>query len=933
MHAKDVIRHLKAAAWQGPDEIEAFVREVGVLAPADAPKLLATLIDQKLTPDDVAHRSRCAAFAAIIERSLSPKLAGELFVPAVRALRTADPHARAMLVQIIPCFNNVAVHGELCQLLGVSDPQVRRAAAEVLRQVGGKTALEVIEQLVGQPQFPGRIEALDVMVPKAQYHSIPMLAATLSLGSPEEQVHALRYLADTKLMAKDPERALLIATTALEDPNTSVVAQAIVTVASLAQENLFFTILGGRLDSQHPAIVRGVVEAMGRFRSPRVIAVLARKFAAGPNAVRVAVLDSLEAIGSADVLPLLFEALGHRHLMIRTRAASIVAKLSVEGRIDGARAILWLLRSRDVNVRRIAVEIATKVSDPKGELSPRLLRFLRDEDWWVRESVMDALVEMSGAALTRCLVEYLSDPSDVIRRFAVGALQRIKDPKTLGALVRVAQSDPDWWAREQAIEAIASLGDLRAAPYLLDLIAREPELRLACVQAVKQLRVPDVGGEIGELVTDDDPDVRVAAMECLAELNNRSQVLWVKSAENDPVTRVRSAARELLSRWRLSALPNAPHGDEPARAMVATLDALLLAGSAMEADDLLLQAGRPPYVKHHGKVTPIADEPITDEQVRSLLVPHLSHAQLEDLEQKRDLDFSYEVRSHHLRFRANVFHQFTGLSAVFRTIRNVIPKIDELSLPPIVATFGNLKNGLVLVGGPTGAGKSTTLAALIDYINRTSSRHIITIEDPIEVVHERKGCLVTQREVGTHMGSFNSALRDALREDPDVILVGEMRDLDTIRFAITASETGHLVFGTVHTVSVDTTVDRLINAFPSEEQPQVRAILSETLRAVICQHLLRRKDAPGRICAVEVLIMNDAISSMVRKGKTFQIPSVLLSSRDQGMQSMDQELIRLVKEGKVHLDEAFMKANDKKAFEGALGAGERSPSSRARSAP
>jgi len=219
------------------------------------------------------------------------------------------------------------------------------------------------------------------------------------------------------------------------------------------------------------------------------------------------------------------------------------------------------------------------------------------------------------------------------------------------------------------------------------------------------------------------------------------------------------------------------------------------------------------------------------------------------------------------------------------------------------------------VGGPTGSGKSTTLAALIDYINRTSSRHIISLEDPIEVIHKRKQSLVNQREVGTHTRTFAAALRSTLREDPNVILVGEMRDLPTIEFTVVAAETGHLVFGTVHTVSAATTVDRIVSAFPPGQQQQVRSTLADSLRAVVCQYLMKEKNGPGRVLAVELLVNNEAVSNLIRKGKAFQLPSVIATSREQGMQLMDSDLMRLTKEGKISAGEAYVKAVSKKDFE------------------
>ena len=365
-----------------------------------------------------------------------------------------------------------------------------------------------------------------------------------------------------------------------------------------------------------------------------------------------------------------------------------------------------------------------------------------------------------------------------------------------------------------------------------------------------------------------------------------------------------------MTRWRVTATGGA--------LAVPLLDRLLIQLARAEGDDLIIAPGRPVYMKKVGRASPVTEQPLTLEQVQALLLPHLTADQIVGLQALQDVDYSHEVKSEGLRFRANIFHQLGGLSGVFRRIKGQLPEIATLGLPPIMRTFPNLKNGLVLVGGPTGSGKSTTLAALIDSINRNSSRHIISLEDPIEVIHRRQLSLVNQREIGTHTDSFANALRSTLREDPNVILVGEIRDLETIEFTVIAAETGHLVFGTVHTVSAATTVDRLIAAFPPGQQEQVRATLADSLRAVCCQYLLKQKDGPGRVLAVEVMLNNEAVSNLIRKGKAFQIPSVIATSREQGMQLMDNDLMRLYKEGKISAEDAYMKAVSKKDFEAFL---------------
>jgi len=297
-----------------------------------------------------------------------------------------------------------------------------------------------------------------------------------------------------------------------------------------------------------------------------------------------------------------------------------------------------------------------------------------------------------------------------------------------------------------------------------------------------------------------------------------------------------------------------------------------------------------------------------------LLFEIISDEQREKFLQKKDLDFAYEIPNV-ARFRANYFYQKRGLGAVFRIIPSKILSVEELNLPETVLKFTRLSRGLVLVTGPTGSGKSTTLAAMIDYININRKEHILTIEDPVEFVHKNKNCLVNQREVLTHTGSFSMALRAALREDPDVILVGEMRDLETIELAITAAETGHLVFGTLHTNSAAKTVDRIIDAFPSDRQAQIRTMLSESLKGVISQQLLKRSDKPGRVASVEILYVNSAVANLIREGKTFQIPSVIQTGKGDGMQLMDQSIMDYLMKKVISPDEAYLKANDKKAFE------------------
>ncbi len=906
---KDVQKVFRAAPWASQEELQAFVQEAGKLSASDLGKLLPIVLDRSLAASEPRpHVARCAAFAALAEASMDL----EIFRPLVKGLRGApEPTATAMIVNLLPKVNLVAAHPDLCQVLGSPDETVRRAVAAVLKQIAGKSAFDVLRDLCEGSDFHGRVDAMDVLVPKAGHHSIPLLQAVLSAGKPAERVHALKYLADARYMSKDPAAAARAIVAAIDDPDDRVAGFAIAALSAVAAEDDYFRALGAKLESPSLVIVRSIIEGLRRYKSDRTVGYLNQRYLAGPNATRLLVLEAYAEIGDEKVVPHLVEALSHRHISVRTKATEVISQLAVNGKIDAARTIVWLLRSRDTNVRRIATEIVKRVGDKSGELTPKLLGFLRDEDWWVRERVMDALVEMAGTTLARHLIEVLQDPSDVIRRFAVGGLVRLKDPRTIGSLVRSAMSDTDWWVREQAILAIATIRDKRAVPYVLEILQRHPEQRLVCLQALRDLEANEAVAYVAPLIADEDADVRLAAVQCVGAFDARDQAPLLEELEVDPAFRVRTAARELLTRWNMTTA-----GAEDKRMNL--LDRLLVAVQTQGADDLILAAGRQAYVKRLGKMEPLSKAVLSDEQVRAILFPHLSAVQLDVLAAGHDVDLSYEVLSRNLRFRGHVFAQQSGLSAVFRIVKNEIPDIETLGLPAIVRQFASMKNGLVLVGGPTGSGKSTTLAALINSINRDQAMHIVSIEDPIEVVHSAKQSLINQREVGTHTPSFDTALRATLRQDPDVLLIGELRDLATISFAVTAAETGHLVFGTVHTVSADTTIDRLINAFPAGQQPQVRAMLADTLRAVVCQHLLRRADGRGRVLSVEVMINNDAVANMIRKGKAFQIPQVIQSSREIGMQSMDSELVRLVKANVVSMEDAYAKANDKKSFEAAL---------------
>ena len=334
-----------------------------------------------------------------------------------------------------------------------------------------------------------------------------------------------------------------------------------------------------------------------------------------------------------------------------------------------------------------------------------------------------------------------------------------------------------------------------------------------------------------------------------------------------------------------------------------------------KASDLHLSSGLPPMIRVHGDVRRINLPPLEHKDVHAMVYDIMNDGQRKVYEENLDIDFSFAVPNL-ARFRVNAFVQHRGSAAVFRTIPDKVLTLEQLNCPKIFAEIARTPRGIVLVTGPTGSGKSTTLAAMVDDINENDFGHILTVEDPIEFVHQSKKCLVNQREVGPHVLSFANALKSALREDPDVILVGEMRDLETIRLALSAAETGHLVFGTLHTSSAAKTVDRIVDVFPAAEKEMVRAMLSESLRAVISQTLLKTKDGSGRVAAHEIMIGTPAIRNLIRENKIAQMYSAIQTGMQFGMQTLDQNLQELVKRNVVSPAEARQKAANKDSFAG-----------------
>ncbi len=346
---------------------------------------------------------------------------------------------------------------------------------------------------------------------------------------------------------------------------------------------------------------------------------------------------------------------------------------------------------------------------------------------------------------------------------------------------------------------------------------------------------------------------------------------------------------------------------------MAKLDAFFKLMVEQGASDLHLTSGSQPILRVSGELQRVRYQVLENDELKKMLYEIAPEFKVKQFEETGDVDFAYEI-SGLARYRANFFVQKYGVAAVFRQIPDTILTVEQLGLPPVINKLPMLPKGLVLVTGPTGSGKSTTLAAIVDYANTQRKDHILTIEDPVEFVHKSKSCVVNHREVGLHTRSFSAALRAALREDPDIIMVGELRDLETISLATEAASTGHLVFGTLHTQSAAKTVDRIVDVFPHDQQEQIRATLADSLQAVVAQTLFRRRNGKGRVAALEILIATPAVRNLIRDGKTFQITTVLQTGKKFGMQSLDDAIMEHLDKGRISAEDAYLNCLDKERF-------------------
>lgn len=637
--------------------------------------------------------------------------------------------------------------------------------------------------------------------------------------------------------------------------------------------------------------------------------------------VRVACFRTLAATEpkDAEIWRVVVNGIKDESYSISQLSSDLLSKRIHEGDAELEQALIQLLADGSTTVRS-AVLKALLASPDRSRVIRNYLSYTRTLAGWVRDRALESLKAFSKD-LVEPVIELMHDEDEEIRLLALVVGGNFEDDRCVEPIIRLL-GDPDWWTRATAVETLGRIGDPRAVPHLLKLLDDE-EARWTAIDALKEFKDPKVIEPISKLLSNPAPEIRTAALEALTSFGSHRSVVEAmeRTARDDENRTVRDRAMELLRRINDQAGVHRNLEElEAASRQSATvgklseMEQLLVEVRNAGGSDLHLSVGVPVHIRVHGELAQVGEEVLTDKRIRELVDQILNDRQRTRLGEDLQLDFCYTVPNVG-RYRSNVFVQRMGMGAVFRVIPGIPPTFREIGMPDHMTDLVNYHQGLIVVAGPSGSGKSTTLAALVNLFNESKRAHILTIEDPVEFVHPMKNSLINQREVGKHTQTFAASLKGALREDPDVIMVGEMRDNETIKMAMEAAETGHLVIATLNTTTAAKTVDRLIESFPPGEQPQVRMGLSESLKAIICQQLLPRHDTRGRVAVFEIILGTNTVRTMIRDNKTYQLYSAMQMGRSKGMQTVDVAMYNLVQSGKLDPELAYNRAKDKEMFE------------------
>ncbi len=903
--ARNLIAQLNKGDWEDDEARRKLVRDILNLPHVPARSVVDILFRTYLDTNPKLKSEKLLAIEEILIKLHDPRLVEDLVNSAQSVI---DGQTREVIFKVLYQTATNDDDHRILKLLKNKDPDLREGALRVVRKIGNRSTFYKLKDMLAEPGWYSKLTAYQALFDLDTNEALRVLKEAISSSLKRDIDGILEILATSK------DRAVVEFLVTLASHQDHHVRQRVAETLGLYKDAIAQQALANLLGDDVPRVQHAAAESLLKVADSKVNARVITTIAKADPRLKVTLLKILSKTGDHGTISTLINCLKDKDIFVRQEAVNAMSKLGKSKAINMGRMVIDMMRDSDVNIRRAAADILSKLKD--RTLMHDLFTFLRDEDWWVREQVAAALGEIGDESLTDMILPLLDDKDENLRRYAVEIVAKIKPQKAFKPLLNLVK-DNDWWIRERAIEALGSIGGAKVLPLLKKLLATK-SLQGAAVKALGELGDTAAVEPLVEMTSEQQTkDVRLEALNALSRYEGDPRVTEIlKQLSTDTDKEVRLKARELLKmhEQHIDIEQIKKMGEvEWKRSFLSILDQLLVEVREKNASDLIISSDFEPMMKYYGEVIKIREKKFSEDEVVNMLQEIMAPAQWERFERNMDLDMAYETPLGD-RFRVNIYQQRLGISAVFRVIPEEAPTIRGLGMPEIFERFTQLHQGMILVTGPATCGKTTTVAALINHANETRNDHIITIEDPIEYIHSNKNCLVNQREVGRNTDSFAVALRAALREDPDIILVGELRDLETIQMAITAAETGHLVFSTMHTTSTAKTIDRIIDAYPPTQQPQIRTMLSESLKAVISQQLVRKRD--GGVTAVfEILVSTPSLSKLIRDGKTYQVASVLTTGRGAGMQTMDQALGDLVKQGIISGEEAFRKAFDKKEFE------------------
>jgi len=734
--------------------------------------------------------------------------------------------------------------------------------------------------------------------PEAAVRAAASVLFTLGVPSVEARLAAL-------LNAQDKDTQDSVRKIVLEAPHSN------------ALEPIFWQLaLGGRPEERAAFLARLSGTTIDARSFPRW-----EKLAKDPEkSVRERALEIL-ATKAPDISAALFvDQLAQVGYSTQQQLVNALSKAATTQGPEFALKLLPLIASGDAATRSAVLKILLGMPN-RREVLKHYVIFAKTLAGFARDRALESM-KAFDSDLLEPMLELLADPDQEVRASALAVAASFDDPRVIPATIPLLQ-DSDWWIRINAVEILGRLKSTAAVAPIIELLA-DPDVRWSAVEALGKIGDQRALSPLGRLLGSESPDVRIEVIQALKNFDHPQVIEALrKVATTDASRAVRSRALDMAEEVAARGKAGGPGQNQELRSAAllaragegeAKLHSFLVATRNQNGSDFHLSVGQPPIVRVASDLLRAQGEPFTPEQTEGMLREILTESQWALLKKEHQLDFCYYFSTGG-RFRANVFLDQKGYNGVFRVIPEKPPTITELGLPSHLAEIADYHQGLVLVCGPSGSGKSTTLAALVNLFNETRHDHVLTMEDPVEFVHPFKNCLVNQREVGTHTVSFARALRAALREDPDVIVIGELRDNETVSLALTAAETGHMVLGTLNSTSASKAVDRIISSFPVDEQSQIRMSMSESLKYAIAQRLLPAKEGRRQVACFEILKGTSSVANMIRDEKTFQIQSAMQIGRSLGMQTFDEALKDLLKRNQITPETAYMAAQKKEDFE------------------